>query len=231
MPGFRRNGRKHCDIWRKYSESQHFLLFVPEFSKRYYPKAQHYNLGNTFSPTGQLIAKANWTYTSIVQIFEAAREIMKYTTTTYSIYGHSAGAQFVHRLVLFLPEARIHTAICANAGWYTMPTYETPFPYGLKDSGITEEALKKAFTQKLIILLGTKDTNPHHKHLKRSSQARAQGRHRYERGKRFYDIAQREADRLHVPLNWELDVVRGVGHNNSKMVKKAVKKLWQGGKI
>ena len=56
----------------------------------------------------------------------------------YHIYGRSAGGQFVHRLALFVPEARCEAAITANAGWYTVPTFAGDgFPYGLKGSAAT----------------------------------------------------------------------------------------------
>jgi hypothetical protein len=226
MHGTKRNGERYRNAWVKHSERYHFLLLVPEFSKKYYPGTRAYNLGNMISASGELLAESKWTYTAIEQVFDAVKKIMKFTTNTYSIYGHSAGAQFVHRLILFLPDARIGTAMCANAGWYTMPSYDRPFPYGLKASGITKEDLKKIFGKKLCILLGDKDINPHHRYLKQTPQTKVQGKHRYERGKRFYEIATREAEKLHVLLNWELIIVQGVGHSNPKMAKEAIGRLW-----
>ncbi len=52
------------------------------------------------------------------------------------------GSQFCHRLILILGAAaavgdtkplRVKNCVCSNAGWYTMPTLDTSFPYGLKD--------------------------------------------------------------------------------------------------
>ncbi len=226
MHGIKRDAQKYWNLWIKHSERQNFLLLVPEFSNQHYPGIIKYNLGNTFSSLGEPIAKSTWTYTIIERIFDAAKTIMKFRTNTYNIYGHSAGAQFVHRLAIFLPEARFDLAICANAGWYTLPSYTTKFPYGLKASGITETELKKAFGKKVVILLGDKDINPRHKYLNKSPQAKAQGKHRYERGRHFYEVAKREAEKLHVPLKWELVVVRGVGHNNARMAKRAIENLW-----
>jgi len=225
MHGARRNAQKCRDAWIKHSERRRFLLLVPEFSKEYYPGIRTYHLGNTFSSAGKPIAESKWTYRAIEHIFDTVKAIAQFRTDRYSIYGHSAGAQFVHRLVLFLPDARINTAICANAGWYTIPSYETRFPYGLKASGIAEGDLKKAFEKRLLILVGNKDTNTNHKYLKQSPQARAQGENRYERGYRFYEIAQRESEKLHALLKWEFIVVQDVGHSSARMSKEASKKL------
>ena len=65
----------------------------------------------------------------------------------YVLFGHSAGAQFAHRLVALLgaaaarrrrrgaspPPHRVGRCVCANAGWYSMPTLPPAhaFPYGL----------------------------------------------------------------------------------------------------
>lgn len=225
MPGVKRNGREYRDAWITHSERQRFLLLVPEFSKKYYPGIRTYHLGNTFSPSGKPIAESKWTYTAIESLFDAVKAFTQCRAEHYSIYGHSAGAQFVHRLVLFLPEARIKTAVCANAGWYTMPAYKRKFPYGLKSSGITEAELARAFARKLIVLIGNKDTDTNHKYLQQTPQASAQGQNRFKRGKRFYRTAQREAEKLRIPLQWELIIVRNIGHNHAKISKAAIKKL------
>jgi len=225
MHGTKRNGREYRDAWIEHAEKQQFLLLVPEFSKKYYPGSKQYNLGNMFSSSGKRIANSKWTYTAVEHIFDSVKTISEIETETYSIYGHSAGAQFVHRLVLFNRDARVKTAICANAGWYTMPTSKHKFPYGLKNSGISVKRLKKAFGQELIILLGDKDTDENHKYLRKTPEATAQGKHRFERGKKFYETAKHESAKLKIPLKWNLEIVNGVGHSNSKMAKAAAKLL------
>jgi hypothetical protein len=223
MHGVRRNGREYRDSWVEHSEKGKFLLLVPEFSEKFYPGSMQYNLGNMFTPSGKSLSKSKWSYTAIECIFDHARNIDGFKAERYSIYGHSAGAQFVHRLVLFLPDARIKTAICANAGWYTMPTGRFEFPYGLKKSHISLKQFRNAFSQNLIVLLGDKDTDQNHKHLRKTKEALAQGKHRFERGKNFFQCAKRETARLNTPLNWKLQTVAGVGHSNSGMAKAATK--------
>ncbi len=225
MHGVKRNGREYRDSWAQYAERRRFLLLVPEFSKKYYPGSRQYNLGNMFSSSGEAIDRSKWTYTAIEHVFDHVKTITRLETNTYSIYGHSAGAQFVHRMMLFLPAARIGTAVSANAGWYTMPTNRWAYPYGLKKSGISLDRLKDAFKQNLIILLGDKDTNEKDKYLRRTPEAMAQGKHRFERGKAFFETARREAARLETPFKWKVRVVRGVGHSNSKMARAAASLL------
>ncbi len=195
MHGVKRNGREYRDAWIKHAEQEKFILLVPEFSKKHYPGNKQYNLGNMFSSSNKPIPKSKWTYSAIEHIFDHVLNITDLKAKHYSIYGHSAGAQFVHRLVLFLPDARINTAISANAGWYTMPNKRFKFPYGVKKTSISFNQLRKAFSQNLIIPLSDKDTDKNHKHLRKTKKAMAQGKHRFERGKKFFQSAKRESTR------------------------------------
>ena len=63
-------------------------------------------------------------------------------SASYLLYGHSAGAQFVHRYLYFVPEARVAKVVAANAGWWTLPDLAVGFPYGLRGSVVHEAGLK-----------------------------------------------------------------------------------------
>jgi pimeloyl-ACP methyl ester carboxylesterase len=103
----------------------------PEFAAADYPRAA-YQLGNLADGAGKLFPEGKWTFSAIEHLFDFVKKATGNTSERYHIYGHSAGGQFVHRMVLFLPEARYATAVTANAGWYTMPTFSgKKFPYGL----------------------------------------------------------------------------------------------------
>ena len=91
---------------------------------------------------------------SIEDIFDAVRNANGFSRARYDIYGHSAGAQFLHRLVLFKPAARYRVAVAANAGWYAMPDFAVSYPYGLGASGLSPAGLARAFGRHLVLLLG-----------------------------------------------------------------------------
>ena len=80
--------------------------------------------------------------------------------STYNAWGHSAGAQFLHRFVFYLPESKLNIAVCSNAGWYTVPESDIVFPYGLSESQLSNSNLISAFSKKLYIHLGNADTDP-----------------------------------------------------------------------
>lgn len=216
MPGAGRDGQPSRDTWIPYAERYSCLLVVPEFSLVKYPGDLWYNGGNTYDSTNWQ-PKANWTYMAIEHLFDKVRERSGATRVTYLLFGHSAGGQFVHRMATVLPEARYSRAVAANSGFYLLPVYTIPYPFGLKDSPLLESELPKVFARKLIIMSGGSDTNPNDSSLANFPEAEAQGSTRFERARYYYTTARSEAERHHVPLDWEYHVVPGVGHDESGM--------------
>ena len=220
MHGVGREGERYRNEWRSYAEHARALLLVPEFSTASFPGRRNYSApqpADAVDNDGATPAA----FAAIGQIFDSVVKANKLTASDFRLYGHSAGAQFVHRFILSVPDARAKVAVAANAGWYMMPEFETNFPYGLKGSGVSAESLQRALGRKLIVLLGEKDTDPNHPQLNRSAQAMRQGANRLERGQTFFYSAERQAETLHMPFNWELHTVPNVAHSNAGMARAA----------
>ncbi len=217
MHGIKRNGQDYRDSWIKHAERYDFLLVVPEFSKNHFKGSRKYNLGNMITRSGKHRDQTKWSFTAIELIFEEVKKSSGLIASKYNLYGHSAGAQFVHRFILFVPNSRVKKAIAANAGWYTMPQDDVNFPYGMRKSAFSKNQLREAFSRDLIILLGSNDNDPNHKYLRKTPEANAQGKHRLERGEMFFRKGKIISDTLSVPFSWRLKKVKGVGHSNSKM--------------
>jgi pimeloyl-ACP methyl ester carboxylesterase len=220
MHGEERNGERYRNEWQAYAARAQALLLVPEFSAAHFPGSRSYSAPRQASPD-QSAGATVFAFAAIEQIFDQVIKTNKLTASDYRIYGHSAGAQFVHRFILSYPQARVKIAVAANAGWYLMPEFETKFPYGLKGSGLSAESLKVAFAKKLVILLGEQDADANHPQLSRTAQAKRQGANRLERGQSFFRAAQRRAETLHMPFNWELHTVPNVAHSNAGMARAA----------
>ncbi len=229
MHGVKRDADNYRDNWTAAAERFGFLLLCPEFTKVDYPGRTAYQLGNLVDGAGEPLPKAAWTFGVIERLFDFVREATGNASERYHIYGHSAGGQFVHRLALFLPEARYATAVAANTGWYTMPTFGgRRFPYGLKGSAGTPETLKRALGNRLVLLLGEQDTDAEDPFLRQSKGARRQGKNRFERGQAFYAAASHEAAGLGVTLNWTLETVPGAAHFDQLMMPVAARALFRG---
>jgi hypothetical protein len=175
-----------------------------------------------FGGAGEITPESSWTYSAIEAIFDDARTRFSMSAERYSIYGHSAGAQFVHRFIFHVPAARVNRIVSANAGWYMMPDFETQYPYGLKGSAVDRNRLQNALQLPVTLLLGDRDTDPHHPSLRTAPEAMAQGEHRMARGVAFFEAAREAAAMLDVPFNWSLETVPGADHDNRLMAPAAI---------
>jgi len=223
MHGNGRTGDSYFRVWQQPAIDYGFLLVVPEFDAEHYPGSRSYNLGNIFpgeEPTTRN-PESDWTFTAIEDLFDVIREAAGSTRAAFRIYGHSAGSQFVHRFLMTRPDAPVERAVAANAGWYTMPTEEVRWPYGLGGSGFKLTSLADRFQQDVTILLGDQDTDPNHPGLRRTLEALAQGPHRFARGQTFFRVAEAAAGSLGVPFAWVLETVPGAEHRNSQMTPRA----------
>ena len=220
MHGKQRNADEYRDQWVG-------LLVVPEFSKMQFPGADAYNLGNVFNDAGEMRPRDEWSYTVIETVFEEVRGRSGSKQERYALYGHSAGAQFVHRYLMFVPDARISRVVSANAGWYTMPNFGVAFPYGLGGTGVSETTLKNMLQKPVVVLLGTADTDPDHPSLRRTPEANAQGPHRFARGEKFFATAEAWAATWQVPFRWTKVLAPDVGHFNEGMAAFAAEFLFE----
>ena len=64
------------------------------------------------------------------------------TQDRYGLFGHSAGGQFVHRMLSFGFRDRVAVAISSNAGTYAMSNLVTPWPFGLGQTVVDDDALR-----------------------------------------------------------------------------------------
>ncbi len=236
MPGGGRNGDTYRDTWIEKSEQYGVLVLSPSFDEAQFPSFIPYNLAGLIDASAdpRTLKKVqlnpdsqSWLFAHIEAIFDAAVKRFGSTQQHYDLFGHSAGGQIVHRMALFAPTMRVHRALAANSGWYTMPETETAFPYGLKNAGLADGHLRTAFARPLTIFLGALDNASERRgHLRRTPETVAQGPHRLARGQSFYAAGQKLSDEMGTALNWSLHVVPGVGHDYRLMGQRAADYLY-----
>lgn len=218
MHGASREAERYYNDWRTEAVKFGLVVVVPYFSREDFPRSAHYNLGYVFEPeTGDQRPAESWTFAMIEPLFDAVVERLGGQQTHYTLFGHSAGSQFLHRFLYYVPDARVKRAIAANAGWYTMPDFGVRYPYGLAESGLSEEILAGYFARDLVVLLGAADTLREDEDLRKTPEAELQGPHRFDRGHTFYRVARAKAADLGVEFNWRLQEVPGAGHSNADM--------------
>ncbi len=72
-------------------------------------------------------------------MLDDARDRTGVASERVHLFGHSGGAQFVHRFAMAHPE-RVTRYVASAAGWYTMPDLARAYPYGMKPGRRTSGA-------------------------------------------------------------------------------------------
>ena len=213
MHGVNRNADDYRDNWRDLAQQYGLRVYAPEFSAADFPGAALYNLGGVGRDGPSAYAALEPLFSAIAQRGGDA--------DGYYLFGHSAGAQFVHRALLFEDLPHLITAYSANAGWYTLPDPNQAWPYGTAGTSASEDDIGRWVGMPLTILLGERDTDPRHQHLRHTPEAEAQGPHRYARGVYFANAARVRAEELGVTYGWRVGSVPDVAHDNAGMAEAA----------
>jgi hypothetical protein len=222
MHGTSRTASNYRDYWELAADRYGFIVIAPEFSRTAWP-GRSYNLGDVAGNRDH----EKWSYSVVEHLFDEMRDGQK----DYRIFGHSAGAQFVHRMMVLLPGNRASLAIAANAGWYMMPEWRADkaaykWPHSLVESPAGEKELRMALSRRMLVLLGDADTNTDDKDLDKADGSMKQGATRLERGETFFAAATAAARELGARFAWELSHVPGVGHSGAKMSRAAADISW-----
>jgi hypothetical protein len=234
LHGAARNAVDYLNRFRPLAEQHAALAIAPEFPDTVYgPGSDRYTLAvgkNKPLYTDTYIAsqwrsRDDYLYSEIEHLFEAIRQELQSSECTYRIWGHSAGGQFVHRLMTFRPDARVAVAVTVNAGFYTLPSFGNGsdanffMPYGLTGTPLTGDDVRRLLQGPLVILAGELDTvtGKESESVRDSREANFQGSNRRERAELYYRMGKQEAHRLQIPFGWRHAVVPGAGHNSRKV--------------
>ncbi len=250
IPGAGRNADSYRDTWIDIAEKHKVLILAPQYAEKDYGFG-NYHLGGlvqglnlaggiTFVENTN-IAKLdeqavkfefnsnvnNWIFNDFDRIFDVAKAHLNLTATRYDLFGHSAGGHILHRMALFHDSEKANRMIAANASFYTLPTFEQGFPFGLKNTSLAEQQLMVSFSKRLIVLLGEQDNeNETRGTFLRSTTADKQGLHRLARGTYFFETAKAKAKALNTDFNWQLSLVPNVGHDQQNMGQAAARLLY-----
>lgn len=202
MHGLQRDADRYRDEWRALADRFGVLLLVPEFSREEFPGTRWYNFGNLQDDAGRATPPEAWSFHAFDRVVAAAMQAAGSTRAGYVLYGHSAGAQFVHRFLLLTGAPRAEAVVIANSGSYTLPVMDRPFVEGLGGTAADAATLRAVFARPVQLHLGEADTDPNHSSLPRQPWAIAQGSHRFARGWHFFDVSRRAAAAMGAPFAW-----------------------------
>lgn len=215
--GVNRNGGDYRDYWLPLVDEADLVVIAPEFPNEGFPGAAWYNFGNRTDASGAETPRSGWTYGVDGAVFAALKAQGLTGQAGYGVWGHSAGGQFVHRMISLGFREGVLAAVTANAGTYAMPSMETAFPFGLGGTGMDDAALAALLRFRLTVMAGTADVDATSPHFPKEKAAMAQGGTRYARAHRYIATARAEAGRLGVHCAWTIVDVAGVAHDGERM--------------
>ena len=219
LAGHKRDASQYRAYWELASDRWGFIVIAPEFLA--WPKAAAYNLGDL----AQQPDREKWAFSAIEHLFDEVRVDQK----DYRIFGHSAGGQFVQRMLLFRPDNRAAVMVAANPGWYTMPEWRKekiadPFPYSAVASRAGENEIRQALAKRFVLMVGEADVDPDDEGTMQQKPVLNQGDSSIDRGETFIKTATEVAHDLGVKLAWEL-VELPAGTRDAENISKAAAQM------
>lgn len=210
---------RNADAYRNYAIplGQRFCLLVvaPLFDAARFPTWRYQRGGIVHD--GSVQPAESWTVNLVPRLASWIRHQEGRAELPYALIGHSAGGQFLSRVVAFGNDEAKEIVI-ANPSTWVRPSLEIAAPYGF--GGVFgpqqgEAALRRYLAAKVTVLLGQEDVGS--RNLATSEEAEEQGSTRFERGQTVFREAADAARRHGCAFNWHLAAVPGVGHNARAM--------------
>jgi hypothetical protein len=250
IPGAGRNGDSYRDAWIEAAEAANVLVAALSYPEADYDFAAYHMGGvvkdleiRNLPPGGAAAAvirvrdedisfslnprRDQWIFPDFDRIFGLITAATGSAQTAYDMFGHSAGAQILHRMVLFAPGSRADRIVAANSGFYTLADPDQSLPVGLKGTDVTQASLARSFASKLVLLVGEKDDGDEAGGIQiHTPLIDRQGIGRLARGKYFFRTAEEQARKFKSPFRWTLEVVPDVGHDFRAMSRAAARALF-----
>jgi poly(3-hydroxybutyrate) depolymerase len=215
--GVGRNGEDYRDYWLDLVDEIGVLAISIEFPEASFPEHLWYHFGNLHAKDGTPNPREAWTFGIDARLFEQLRAQGVTTRQRYGLFGHSAGGQFVHRMVSFGFRDCVAIAVSANAGTYAMPDLATPWPFGLGETDVDTDALRALLAFPITVMAGTGDVVTTGRFFPKGPRSMRQGATRYERAQNYVRTGRSAAAALRTSCAWTIIDVPDVGHDGKRM--------------
>ena len=215
--GVARNGKDYRDYWLDLVDEIGVLAISIEFPEASFPEYLWYHFGNLHAKDGTPNRREAWTFGIDERLFQQLRAQGITTRQRYGLFGHSAGGQFVHRMVSFGFRDRVAVAVSANAGTYAMPDLGTAWPFGLGETDVDTDALRALLAFPITVMAGTEDILTTGQFFPKGPRSMRQGANRYERAQNYVRSGHIAAAALRTSCAWIIIDVPDVGHDGKRM--------------
>jgi hypothetical protein len=205
MHGNERTTNAQLNTWTPLVESDNLILIAPEFTAEQFNSHRYQGIGIR----NNIAMPENWTSKIIDDIFLDFKRRHNLTIDKYILFGHSAGAQFTHRALMFSESNYLDFAIAANAGTYTFPDLYTNYMNGIRDVfPFHKNLIHRNYGRGLYILIGELDTV-----IDEEADDDAPAGGRLGLARRFFNASKEYCELNDLFFNWELREMPGVGHS------------------
>ncbi len=161
---------------------------------------------------------------ALLQTLDDVTERTGLAVERVDLCGFSGGSQFSHRFAMLHPD-RVGRLALASAGWYTFPTIEDPFPYGIAENSPEGRRIAAALDRFLripvLVLVGERDVERDAVLRKGARVDPRQGRSRVERARRWAEAVRQAAQARRVPSTVAFQLLPGCGHDFAECAARA----------
>ncbi len=219
MVVFHGNGRgaqTYRNSARKFADEACFVIYSPYYDRERFPNWSYHRGG--LIQGGVLRSDDEWTVSTAQLIVDWIKSREGLDKPIY-MFGHSAGAQFLSRVVAYARPEGVARFVLANPSTYVVPSVDWEAPYGfggLPPTLFDGSEIRRYLEAPLTIYLGLEDVGS--EDLTSNEFADRQGANRLDRGRRTFQNAYEVAKRRGWMYGWSLVEVPGVGHTARGML-------------
>ena len=223
--GNSRDVERYINLWLEPSKDKNVILVAPHFTRSNYSNFGTLQIARS---SGKILKnQSNNLKNSLSLFFTYFKNKYNLQTSTYSIFGFSAGSQFAHRYLLFSDDIQVDRVVLGSAGWYTFLNNE-PYPYGMRNMPIERERYEWYLSREVLFILGAKDNDPNHESLNNSKGAKQQGSNRFERGQNYFKNLVIFGEENEIAFRWRYKVIDDLDHSTSAISENAFPFLLEG---
>lgn len=207
--GISRNARAHAQAFAPLAARSGRVVVAPLFDEPHFRRYQKVMMDEPRADH------------ALLAMLEHMRGRVRLATGPVDLFGFSGGSQFAHRFAMLHPE-RVACLVLAAAGWYTFPSEEDRFPYGMAPASAPGRDIAASLDRFLqiptLVLVGEADTARDAGLRQGRRVDPRQGRTRVERAKRWTEAIRKAALTRGLPAQIVLQMLPGCGHNFTQCV-------------
>lgn len=215
--GISRNAEEHARAFAPLADKLGVVVLAPLFDEHRYEDYQR--LGRS----GQG-ARADL---ALIRMIKAVREDIELVGRQVFLYGHSGGAQFVHRFAMAHCERVAGLALSA-AGWYTWPDPTLVYPLGIAEPSDLEDVTfdpRRFLAIPACVYVGEDDVSRDGSFNRSAKLDRFQGTTRLERARRWTAAMAAAARAYGHDTAYTVHEIRGADHDFTTMVRRGLPEL------